>query len=184
MKTWRSASIAMILMCCGAACTKAPATIGVVDIEQAYQRSPLAMASAVRLNAEFAATGNDIKSRGRDLAALHQRLNADLPAEERREVESRIASETAELTALQSRYRRDLQAAQQREGEAMVERVRTIAREIARREGLTVLVEKDAVLYPDSSTAAYRDITELVIRALLDQMNPTEIPGRSDATER
>lgn len=142
------------------------------------------MASAVRLNAEFAATGNELKSRGRDLAALRQSLEGNLSDEDRAALETRIASETAELTALQSRYHSDLRAAQQREGEAMVERVRTIAREIAQREGLTVLVEKDAVLYPDSSTAVYRDITELVIRALLDKTNPTEIPGRTDATER
>jgi len=164
------------------ACAARPELIGVINIEQAYQRSPLAMASAIRLNAEFGETTNTIKARGRDLASLHRQLELGrdgmLP-EVRASLETRIASETAALSALQAQYRVNLQAAQERESAAMVERITALASEFAQQHGLTLLIEHDAIVYANETSNSHRDITEAVIRELLERMNPTQVPAAS-----
>ena len=171
-----------------AGCATGTVDIGIVDIEQAYQRSPLAMVSAARLNTEFAGTRQDLKKRGRELAELRHQLEfggTSLAAGDREALDARLASESIKLAELQRQYRTDLSAAQKREGELMIESVTAVAREVAQREGLALLIEKDATLYARADANPPRDITELVIRALLDRINPTQVPAntRTDATE-
>ena len=64
-----------------------------------------------------------------------------------------------------------------------------MAREVAHREGLMLLLRKDGALYTedgalysgDGQDAQYIDLTEQVARALLERINPTEIPQKPDA---
>jgi Skp family chaperone for outer membrane proteins len=161
------------------ACATGTVDIGVVDIEQAYQRSPLVMASAARLNAEFAGTRQNLKKRGRELAELRHQLEfggTSLAADDHAELDARLAAKTVKLAELQNQYRTDLNAAQKREGEQMIETVTAVAIEVAEQEGLTLLLDEEAVLYSHTDRNPPRDITELVIRALLDRINPTQIP--------
>lgn len=162
------------------ACTTMPTDIGTVDIERAYQRSPLVMASAARLNAEFAATRGNIMNRGRQLAELRQQLDLgsdDIDADVRSALEARYAADTAELMELQNRYRANLDAAQKREGDWLTEIVTRVAREVAEQEGLTLLLNQDAVLYQQVDAPAPRDITDLVALALLDYTDPAQRPA-------
>ena len=90
--------------------------------------------------------------------------------------------ETTGLVERQRRYREDLAAAQRRQGEEMIARVEEVARQVASERGLTLLLEKEGVLYTlegdlaELPDAERFDLTEPVIRALLDRINPTEIP--------
>jgi Skp family chaperone for outer membrane proteins len=59
----------------------------------------------------------------------------------------------------------------------MIGRVEAVAREVAQREGLSLLFKREEALYEaDGADLAAIDITELVIRVLLDKINPSEIP--------
>ena len=88
----------------------------------------------------------------------------------------------ARLAELQRDYRADVAAAQERQRAVMVARVEEVALEVARAEGVTLLFRRDGALYRDDGSEAERvdveplDLTEPVIRALLDRINPTRIP--------
>ena len=70
------------------------------------------------------------------------------------ELEAQLAAETAALADLQRQYRVDLAAAQQRQGEQMIARVEEVAEQVASERGLTLLLERDGVLYtPDGAPA-------------------------------
>ena len=54
--------------------------VGVVDVQQAFQRSPLGMVAALQLKGELGATRSDIKKRGRALAELLKQVrHGDIP---------------------------------------------------------------------------------------------------------
>ncbi len=154
--------------------------VGVVDVQQAFQRSPLVMVAALQLKGDVGSEQAHIKKRSRALAKLLKQVrhgDHELSTEQREEIEQRIAEETAQLTELQARYRADLAAAQQRQAEKMVAKVEDVAREVARQQGLAFLVRSDDVLYAAKDADLARiDITEQVIRTLLDKISPTEIP--------
>lgn len=167
------------------ACSEEP-RVGIVDVRQAFQRSPLVMVSALQLKEELGSAQRDLKERGRALAELRRQLEyggLELDAEERAQIERRIAEEIARLVELQREYRSDLSAARERRGEEMIARVEEVAQEVATERGLTLLLRKDGVLYNAEGTEAESvagvdavDLTEPVIRALLEKINPTRIP--------
>jgi Skp family chaperone for outer membrane proteins len=67
----------------------------------------------------------------------------------------------------------------------MIARVEEVAREIARREGLALLVRSKGVLYTaEEFDVATIDLTEKVARALLARINPTEIPAPPDESSQ
>jgi Skp family chaperone for outer membrane proteins len=83
---------------------------------------------------------------------------------------------------LQTSYRAELAEARERRGEELIARVEEVAREVARREGLALLLRRDGILYADDAAGIDRvDLTEQVARALLEKINPTEIPAAPDA---
>ena len=175
---------ASLVLTASLGCAEEP-RVGVVDVEQAFQRSPLAMVAAVQLKKELASDERDLKTRGRELAELRQQLEhggLDLDAELRAHLERRLAEETAGLVERQRLYREHLAAAQKRQGEEMIARVEEVAQQVASERGLLLILEREGVLYtPDGtraepSDAERVDLTEPVIRALLDRINPTVIP--------
>jgi Skp family chaperone for outer membrane proteins len=166
------------------ACADEP-RLGVVDVREAFQRSPLAMVSAHQIKGDLGSGGRDLKSRGRALAELRRELehgDLELDATQRAQIEAQVAEETRRLAELQRTYRADLAAAQARHGEDMIARVEAVAREVAEREGLSLLLRREGILYAEEDFDLERiDITEQVARALLAKINPTEIPVAPDA---
>jgi Skp family chaperone for outer membrane proteins len=169
------------------ACAEEP-RFGVVDVQQAFQRSPLVMVSAHEIKADLGGAGQDLKTRGRALAELRRQIahgGLELDEEQRAEVEARIAEETKSLIEAQTRYRADLAAAQKRRGAELIARVEEVAREVAQREQLTLLLRRDGALYTEAGTlhpgepaaADSVDLTEQVARTLLERINPTMIPA-------
>jgi Skp family chaperone for outer membrane proteins len=185
--TLRPQSIRLVLALLLVACAEEP-RFGVVDVQLAFQRSPLVMVSAHEIKADLGGAGQDLKARGRALAELRRQLahgGLELDEEQRAEVEARIAEETASLIEAQTRYRADLGAAQKRRGEELIARIEGVAREVAQREQLTLLLRRDGALYTEEGTlypgeldaADSVDLTEQVARALLERINPTVIPA-------
>ena len=167
--------------------TKEP-RVAIVDVQYAFQHSPLGMASAMLVRKSMGGAQRDLKKRGRSLAELRQQLehgSFELNALQRREIETLIQAETARLTELQIEYRAELAATQLRLGEQMIERVESVAREIAVRNGFTLVFRKQDALYTAQDVSAEEfesaafDITDQVIQVLLDKMNPERIPEPS-----
>lgn len=167
--------------------TKEP-RVAIVDVQYAFQHSPLGMASAMLVRKSMGGAQRDLKKRGRSLAELRQQLehgSFELNALQRREIETLIQAETARLTELQIEYRAELAATQLRLGEQMIERVESVAREIAVQNGFTLVFRKQDALYTaqDISAEEFKsaafDITDQVIQVLLDKMNPERIPEPS-----
>ncbi|MFQ5515896.1 MAG: OmpH family outer membrane protein [Myxococcota bacterium] len=161
--------------------------VGVVDVQEAFQRSPLVMVSAHRIEDDLGGAVQKLKERGRALAEMRMQLEhggVELDEEQRAQAEARIAEETAGLLEAQRRYRVDLAAAQRRRGAELIARVEEVAREVAREEGLPLLLLEEGALYTEEGAlyegalreAERVDLTERVARALLERINPTEIP--------
>jgi Skp family chaperone for outer membrane proteins len=162
--------------------------VAVVDVQQAFQHSPLVMVSAHRIKGDLGGAEHDLKERGRALAEMRMQLEhggLELDEEQRAQAEARITEETASLVEAQRQYRADLQAAQRRRGEELIAQVEEVAREVARREGLTLLLRKEGALYTEDGAlyagelgdAERVDLTQQVARVLLERINPTEIPS-------
>jgi Skp family chaperone for outer membrane proteins len=160
------------------ACSDAP-SVGVVDVQAAYQHSPLMLVSAHQIRKELGDTEREIKKRGRTLAELRQLLahgNAGTD-QQRVALTAQIARESTSLVELESRYREHLETARRRAGEQMIARVEEIARQVAEDRGLDLLVRKSDLLYARAGVDFDGiDLTEDVARALLAKINPTEIP--------
>ena len=170
-----SALPALLLL---AACSDAP-RVGVVDVQAAYQHSPLMLVSALEIKKELGRTERELKQRGRALAELRQQLEHGEAgdAQQRRALAARIDQESASLVALEANYRLTLEAARKRTGEQMLARVEEVARQLAEERGLDLLVRKgDAVYARPGADLEAIDLTEDVARALLAKINPTEIP--------
>ena len=177
--------LALLPLVLALACSEPP-RVGVVDVQQAFQRSPLAMVSALELKSLVGPGQREIQQLGRSLAEQRKQLaygDLELDASRRGEIEARIASETTRLRDLQERHRSELAAAQKRQGDAMIDRVEEVAREVAQRQGLRLLLRKEGVIYAaDNSDLERLDITEDVIRALLERINPTEVEAAEESS--
>jgi Skp family chaperone for outer membrane proteins len=143
------------------------------------------MVSAHRIKGDLGGTLRELKKRGRELAEMRMQLEhgqLELDEDQRAQAEARITGETAKLVEAQRQYRIDLEAAQMRRGAELIAQVEDMARSVAQSEGLTLLLRKDGALYTeqgalfDGEAADAVDLTEQVARALLDRINPTEIP--------
>ena len=166
------------------ACTGEP-RVAIVDVQQAFQRSPLGMVAALRVKESMGGTQRDLKKRGRRLAELKQQIEhggIQMDALRRQQILLSIQQEAAQLADLQRNYRIQLAEAQQRLGQEMIERVEAVAREIAEREGLALLFRRQDALYTGKQADEVSlDITEQVIRTLLDKINPEQIPEPPEA---
>lgn len=181
----------LVLSFVACASTKAP-RVAIVDVQYAFQHSPLGMASAMLVRKSMGGAQRDLKKRGRSLAELRQQLEHggfELNALQRQEIETLIQVETARLAELQREYHAELAATQLRLGEQMIERVESVAREIAAQDGFTLVFRKQDALYtaPDIGVEEFEsaafDITDQVIQILLDKMNPERIPETSTTTD-
>ena len=162
--------------------------VAVVDVQQAFQRSPLVMVSAHQIKGDLGASQRDLKKRGRALAELRMQVEhgrLELDDQQRKQAAAQIAAETDSLLEAQHQYRAKLEAAQRRRGEELIAQVEEVAREVARREGLRLLLRKEGGLYTEDGAlyegepgdAETVDLTEQVARELLQRINPTEIPA-------
>jgi Skp family chaperone for outer membrane proteins len=150
------------------------------------------MASAILVGKSMGGAQRDLKKRGRSLAELRQQLEHggfELDALQRQEIETLIQAETARLTELQIEYRAELAATQLRLGGQMIERVESVAREIAVQNGFTLVFRKQDALFTAQDISAEEfesaaiDITDQVIQVLRDKMNPERIPEPSATTK-
>ena len=74
------------------ACSDAP-RVGVVDVQAAYQHSPLMLVTAHEIKKELGNTERELKQRGRALAELRQQLeHGDAGDDRQRAARSRRAS--------------------------------------------------------------------------------------------
>lgn len=165
--------------------------IAVVDVQRAFQRSPLVMVSAHQIKGDLGGSQRDLKKRGRALAELRMQIEhgqLELDEQQRQQAEARIAAETASLVEAQRQYRVELEAAQRRRGEELLAQVEEVAREVARRQGLTLLLRRrdglyteDGAPYPgEPADGESIDLTEQVARELLERINPPVIPATPD----
>jgi Skp family chaperone for outer membrane proteins len=106
MATWQSAE---------------PASVAVVDAEQAFQRSPLVLAMAAWLNERFDGRKRELRAQTKRLAGLRGRLEGASDAE-RAKLAAQIQEESEAIRLAMERYRQDLAAAQRPEGELMIEK--------------------------------------------------------------
>ena len=117
--------------------------IAVVDVQRAYQHSPLGMVSAILVRDGMGRSQTELKKRGRALADLRQRLEhgpIEVDPEQRAKIEALIAMETAKLAELQQTHHTRLAELQQKVGEELIQRVERVARDLAEKEGLELLL--------------------------------------------
>ena len=148
-----------------------PASVAVVDVEQAFQRSPLVLAMAAQLNTRFESRKRELGARMRRLAELRN-LQARVSDSDLAKLSDQVWEESRALGLALERYRLDLEAAQKSEGELLLERVVQVAAGVAREKGLTLIVKRNGVPPASGQEGELLDITDDVTRALVRQAQP------------
>jgi Skp family chaperone for outer membrane proteins len=148
-----------------------PASVAVVDVEQAFQRSPLVLAMAAQLNTRFESRKRELGARMRRLAELRN-LQARVSDSDLAKLSDQVREESRALGLALERYRLDLEAAQKSEGELLLERVAQVAAGVAREKGLTLIVKRNGVPPASGQEGELLDITDDVTRALVRQAQP------------
>ena len=162
-------ALALPLLVLGLADLRAaePLPAATVDLQEAFQRSPLVFVLSAQLDEQFRARRGTLRRQLRALGELRNRLE-QADAEARPKLEEQLLKESQAMAKAQETYRRDLQAARSKRTQELLATVQVVAAEVAREKRLTLLVNRGAVLYSGEGNAApLPDITEDVIRALV-----------------
>ena len=119
---WSVLAVALWMAATIAPAHAEPASVAVVDVEQAFQRSPLVLAMAAQLNTRFESRKRELGARMRRLAELRN-LQARVSDSDLAKLSDQVREESRALGLALERYRLDLEAAQKSEGELLLERV-------------------------------------------------------------
>ena len=154
-------------------CAAEPLPAATVDLQEAFQHSPLVFVLSAQLDEQFRARRGALRGQLRALGELRNRLQG-ADAEARPKLEEQVLQKSQALAKAQETYRKDLETAQSKKTQELLAKVQEVAAEVARDKRLTLLVNRGAVLYSGEGVPApLPDITEDVIRALLQKTRPS-----------
>ncbi|MCG8590533.1 MAG: OmpH family outer membrane protein [Proteobacteria bacterium] len=165
--------------------------VAVVDVQKAFQHSPLLMAVTGTLTSQFRPLQGKIRGKAKRVAALRRQLadpNTPLSSEERLALQTRADEESTALAALQADYQRDLRVVHDARSQQARAEIESIARTLAREHGLPlVLREASEPPTDENPEGPSLDLTDAVIRKLIERMNPTRdaapLAGTAEATQ-
>ena len=148
------------------ATTGAPSPkIGIFDMQQMMQTSPLVEQLNKRLQDQFKPRQDKIQAAQKNLGDEINKLNdtsSKLTNDERNKLKDKIIADRTSYEAMAKSYQEDLSKAQGDAMQKLMTQLNAAVSQVAQKNGYTLVVQKGAVLYakPDS------DVTQQVLDAL------------------
>ena len=153
------------LACAPAFAQSADQKIGFVNTNEILQKSPQAQAVTKRLRSEFEGRENliqDCQKKFRDLDATLRREGRSMEESKREKMVSQARSKKRECEELENRFREDLNRRRSEEVNNFQKEVIETVERLAKRKGLSVVLQPTAVIYVDNNV----DLTDQVLDAL------------------
>ena len=141
------------------------AKIGVIDFQKVLETSDAGKTIQTELKKENEKMAVDLQQKGGEIEKIRKRLEREsmvMSKEMREEKEREQRIKVNDFKTLQKRYRAQLQKRQVQLMQQLQSTVTTITREIGKKEGYLLIMDKRGVIYAPSSV----DLTDKVIQRL------------------
>ncbi len=141
------------------------AKIGVIDFQKVLETSAAGKAIQAELKKENEKMGADLQKKGAEIEKIQRRLEREsmvMSKEMREEKEREQRIKVNDFKTLQKRYRSELQKVQVKLMQQLQSDVTTITREIGKKEGYLLIMDKRGVIYAPRSV----DLSDKLIRQL------------------
>ncbi len=141
------------------------AKVGYVDMDRVFDEYTETQKASQELNKEISARRTEITKLENEITTLKEKLDAQEALLSKEERSKRAQVINQKILDLQ-KYVRDIEMDLARKEEAMTKKLITaiynVVREIARKEGYTLILRKDSILYGEEGM----DLTDKVIKVL------------------
>jgi len=141
------------------------AKIGVIDFQKVLETSAAGKAIQAELKKENEKMAADLQKKGAEIEKIQRRLEREsmvMSKEMREEKEREQRIKVNDFKTLQKRYRSELQKVQVKLMQQLQTDVTTITREIGKKEGYLLIMDKRGVIYAPQSV----DLSDKLIRQL------------------
>ncbi len=141
------------------------AKIGVIDFQKVLETSAAGKAIQAELKKKNEKMGADLQKKGAEIEKIQRRLEREsmvMSKEMREEKEREQRIKVNDFKTLQKKYRSELQKVQVKLMQQLQTDVTTITREIGKKEGYLLIMDKRGVIYTPRSV----DLSDKLIRQL------------------
>ncbi len=141
------------------------AKIGVIDLQKVLEISAAGKAIQTELKKMNEKMGADLQKKGAEIEKIQKRLEREsmvMSKEMREEKEREQRIKVNDFKTLQKKYRAELQKVQVKLMQQLQTDVTTITREIGKKEGYLLIMDKRGVIYAPQSV----DLSDKLIRQL------------------
>jgi outer membrane protein len=141
------------------------AKIGVIDFQKVLETSAAGKAIQAELKKENEKMGADLQKKGAEIEKIQRRLEREsmvMSKEMREDKEREQRIKVNDFKTLQKKYRSELQKVQVKLMQQLQTDVTTITREIGKKEGYLLIMDKRGVIYTPRSV----DLSDKLIRQL------------------
>ncbi len=141
------------------------AKIGIIDFQKVLETSAAGKAIQAELKKENEKMGADLQKKGAEIEKIQRRLEREsmvMSKEMREEKEREQRIKVNDFKTLQKRYRSELQKVQVKLMQQLQADVTTITREIGKKEGYLLIMDKRGVIYAPRSV----DLSDKLIQQL------------------
>lgn len=141
------------------------AKIGIVDVQKIMQNAPEVKSASDALHKKFAPEQAKILAKQTDLKKMMDKLNRDASVmrdSDKKKLQDQIMTARKEFTTMTQGYEQKVLVAQQQTMQKIVKKVNNIAAQIAKKESLSMVIVRQAVIYPGDA----KDITDEIINSM------------------
>lgn len=145
--------------------TSASPKIGIFDMQQMMQSSPLVDQLNKKLQEQFKPRQDKIAAAQKNLGDEINKINdtnSKLTNDERTSLKNKIVSDRTAYETMAKSYQEDLSKAQNEAMQKLMTKLQSAVGEVAQKDGYTLVVQKGAVLYSDPKS----DVTTQVLDVL------------------
>ena len=144
------------------AASDAAPKIGIFDMQQMMQSSPLVDQLNKKLQEQFKPRQDKIAAAQKELGDEINKINdtnSKMTNDERTKLKNKIVSDRSAYEAMAKSYQEDLTKAQNEAMQKLMTKLQSAVSEVAQKDGYTLVVQKGAVLYSDPKS----DVTSQVL---------------------
>lgn len=137
--------------------------VGVVDLQDIFHNSPKVEAASQTLQKEFLPDQQKIQAEQQKLQKLSTQLKRDasiMKDKDKAALQNQIQAEQQKVMQMSQDYQQKAFAAQQKTMQDIISHIQNVVKKIAQSKGLTIVFDKAATVYADSSLDITQDVRD------------------------